>query len=140
VIAKFRFYTLAEANAQVAGLEQAFRTIDAHLAEGRPIGEQVADLETVWGDRIKDPGCPGHGEWTSFKAALHVHDAAIRTAVSEVHAQGIEIKDIATGLCDFYAKRGEETVYLCWKKGEEEVAFWHTLEGGFAGRKPMKDF
>jgi hypothetical protein len=26
---------------------------------------------------------------------------------------------------------------VCWELGEEEIAFWHGLEEGFAGRKPL---
>jgi len=26
---------------------------------------------------------------------------------------------------------------LCWKLGEPAIAYWHTEEEGFAGRKPL---
>lgn len=52
-------------------------------------------------------------------------------------ARSITIKDIEQGLVDFPAVIDGQPVLLCWKGGEPEVAFWHTLEGGFPGRKPL---
>lgn len=52
-------------------------------------------------------------------------------------ARSITIKDIEQGLVDFPAVIDGQPVLLCWKDGEPEVAFWHTLEGGFPGRKPL---
>lgn len=52
---------------------------------------------------------------------------------------GVVVKDLEQGLCDFYALAGDRLVFLCWRLDEPEVAHWHTLEGGFAGRKPLKN-
>ena len=41
------------------------------------------------------------------------------------------------GLIDFPAELDGEIVYLCWQFGEPEVAFWHRIEDGFAGRRPL---
>ena len=135
-----RYYTLSEANSKVRWLEEQFKEVDQHLASGISVKEQVTDLETVWGPRLLDEDCPERQEYLRFKRALDEHEAAVRKVVAAVHGEGIEIKDISTGLIDFYAKRRNEVVFLCWKKGEREVGFWHTLQGGFAGRKPMREF
>ena len=47
------------------------------------------------------------------------------------------VKDLDRGLVDFPALRDGEEVLLCWQVGEGEVAYWHGLEEGFAGRKPL---
>jgi len=44
---------------------------------------------------------------------------------------------IDEGLVDFPALRHGETVLLCWMLGEDHVAHWHTIEDGFAGRRPL---
>jgi hypothetical protein len=61
----------------------------------------------------------------------------IARCVNEIHGLGAIVKDLDEGLVDFPASHGGEEVLLCWKVGEEEVAFWHGLEEGFAGRKPL---
>ena len=50
---------------------------------------------------------------------------------------GVQVKDLDEGLLDFPAQKDGEDVLLCWKVGEPEVAYWHSLEEGFAGRKPL---
>jgi hypothetical protein len=47
------------------------------------------------------------------------------------------VKDPATGLIDFRSLRGGREVYLCWRLGEGEIAWWHELDAGFQGRQPL---
>lgn len=62
----------------------------------------------------------------------------IKDAVAEIHATGVQVKDLDLGLLDFPHMVGGETVLLCWKYGEElRVQHWHGTEEGFAGRKPL---
>jgi len=53
---------------------------------------------------------------------------------------GAQVKDINTGLLDFPALRNGQEVYLCWKYGEDQIAFWHAIDAGFAGRRPIEEF
>ncbi len=48
-----------------------------------------------------------------------------------------EIKGIDEGLIDFPAEREGRTVYLCWKLGEDSIAYWHELDTGFGSRQPL---
>ena len=57
--------------------------------------------------------------------------------VDEIAAHGAQVKDVEEGLIDFPAWRGGETVLLCWKLGEDEIRYWHTLADGFAGRQEL---
>jgi hypothetical protein len=50
---------------------------------------------------------------------------------------GIEMKDPGLGLIDFPCTMGSRPVYLCWRLGEPEVAFWHEVNAGYAGRQPL---
>ena len=61
----------------------------------------------------------------------------IKRCVEELAALGVQVKDLDTGLVDFPSWRDGEEVLLCWRLGEDEVAWWHTLDGGFAGRQPL---
>jgi hypothetical protein len=43
-----------------------------------------------------------------------------------------------SGLLDFHAMGRDGVVYyLCWKRGEPELAWWHLPEDGYPGRKPL---
>jgi hypothetical protein len=52
--------------------------------------------------------------------------------------QGVLVKDIERGLIDFPHLRDEQEVLLCWELGEEQVAYWHDLESGYRGRRPLE--
>ena len=58
--------------------------------------------------------------------------------VQELLALGVELKDYYIGLVDFPAWLNGHEVYLCWKLGETQVAYWHELDAGFAGRQSLK--
>jgi hypothetical protein len=58
-------------------------------------------------------------------------------SVRQIDAWGISLRDIVTGLVDFPALASGRPIWLCWKLGEDEIAFWHELDAGIAGRKPL---
>ena len=48
-----------------------------------------------------------------------------------------EVKGLHPLLVDFYSLRDGREVYLCWREGESDIAHWHDLDAGFAGRQPI---
>jgi hypothetical protein len=65
----------------------------------------------------------------------------LKATVAEVQEIGCHIKDLDTGLIDFPTTLRGVEVYLCWKLGEDAIAFWHGVDEGFRGRKPIdQDF
>ena len=57
---------------------------------------------------------------------------------TELHSDGIQLKDYSRGLIDFPCMREGRVVLLCWQLGEaEQVEWWHEIEAGFAGRQPL---
>jgi hypothetical protein len=61
----------------------------------------------------------------------------LRSALTELQAMEIVLRDLDRGLVDFPALRDEREVYLCWVEGEDEISWWHELEAGYAGRQPL---
>jgi hypothetical protein len=62
---------------------------------------------------------------------------AWHAALADLDAADVVVRDVGRGLVDFPALRSGEEVYLCWEEGEEEIAFWHRPDAGFAGREPL---
>jgi hypothetical protein len=124
----------------VPDLERRYKEVHGHVRKARELGDQVSDLEIVWGSKLLAQDCPGRGEYLTFREELKAEEGAVDKVLQEFKDDGIEVKDVVTGLTDFYARRGEEIVYLCWKPGEREVGWWHTLQAGFAGRQPIDRF
>jgi hypothetical protein len=84
----------------------------------------------------------------SLETAKHKDQPAIQTQielavehlqnyVEELHEVGCDLKDFQMGLVDFIGRHRGHDVCLCWKLGEETVAFWHEIQTGFAGRQPI---
>ena len=65
--------------------------------------------------------------------------AAFEEELGKLADTGAQLKDLNEGLVDFFTARGGEIVYLCWKDGEDRILFWHDLESGAAGRKPIEE-
>ncbi len=63
--------------------------------------------------------------------------AALQQAIEKVHEFGCLVKDLDIGLIDFPTLFQGEEVYLCWKLGEPGIQFWHGVDEGFRGRKPI---
>ena len=61
----------------------------------------------------------------------------VRRILETVERAGIVLRDIDQGLVDFPALMDGREVYLCWELGEDEVGYWHDLEGGYGGREPL---
>jgi hypothetical protein len=65
--------------------------------------------------------------------------ARLKESVDELHSHGCLVKDLDEGLIDFPTRfRGRE-VLLCWKLGEARIEYWHGMEEGFRGRKPIDE-
>jgi hypothetical protein len=70
------------------------------------------------------------------------HDKAAERLVeivTRIQDSGVVVKDLDVGLVDFPSLLDGEEIYLCWKLGEDQIAFWHGIDEGFAGRKPLDD-
>jgi hypothetical protein len=63
----------------------------------------------------------------------------IKDTLAEIDAIGVQVKDLDIGLLDFPCAMGDEVILLCWKYGEERIEFWHGMEEGFQGRKPIDE-
>jgi hypothetical protein len=57
--------------------------------------------------------------------------------IYRIESYGCIVKDIDLGLIDFPSMRDDEPIFLCWKFGEPEVAYWHGTDEGFTTRKAL---
>lgn len=62
----------------------------------------------------------------------------IRACLDELTLIGVEIKDWALGIVDFPARFNGRHILLCWRWGEPTVGYWHEINEGFSGRKPIE--
>ena len=74
------------------------------------------------------------------------HEAAVRDAVARMHGivarlveWDVTLRDISAGLIDFPALANGRPVWLCWRLGEDDIAWWHNTDEGFSARKPLRE-
>ena len=63
---------------------------------------------------------------------------AFQSALKQLEELGCVLKDLQSGLIDFYTVRSGDLVFLCWKLEEDRIRFWHTLTDGYAGRQSLE--
>lgn len=63
----------------------------------------------------------------------------VKDTLAEIDSIGVQVNDLDVGLLDFPCRLGEETILLCWKMGEAEIGYWHTIEDGFNGRQAVDE-
>jgi hypothetical protein len=118
------------------------------LAEVRPLVERMVALRrehvaALARQEELDGRIRGNGggippaELADTAAEVDREARALARVIDELVERGVEVKDIDVGLVDFPALRLGETVLLCWKLGEDEIGYWHTVDGGFAGRRAL---
>jgi len=126
-------------------LEQATRLLPhmtVHLQEAIEMKAAYEEAEheiqafcqrvTVMGGMVVD-----HERNTDAKNKRDEAAQRLRAAIEAVQSAGAQIKDLDTGLIDFPTLYRGVEVCLCWKLGEDAIEFWHSMEEGFRGRKPI---
>jgi hypothetical protein len=129
-----RTFTPEEANAALPELRPIVERMVVHRRNLIRAQKLQAELVT----RIAGNGGDMSPSDLREAAATIEHEAAaIAECAEQVDTIGAQIKSLEEGLLDFPARRGDEIVLLCWKLGEDEIRYWHGVDEGFAGRKPL---
>jgi hypothetical protein len=122
-----RYFTKEQANQLLEVLQplvsemmEAAEVLLSHHPEIAPMLDKAIN-----NGGIRKPG-------TALAVSLRVQDLA-----TQIKSYDVLIKDVRNGLIDFPSKKEGRIVLLCWRYGEPEVAFWHEIDTGFAGRQAI---
>jgi hypothetical protein len=134
-----RFWTVTEANQRLVALKESLPQLRARVVRMRKVHDELHRLSGFWGKEVDAPDNPDRslklrldGEWKELTGQ-------IEEEVGRLKSEGIEVKDLESGLVDFYGLEDGEVVFLCWQRGEDEVGFYHSLEGGYRNRRPIPE-
>jgi hypothetical protein len=129
-----RYFTPSEANELLAEVRPLAEALVEHRRGMRLAAERRARLTT----RIAGNGGDlDPGDFREDAEQFGRESQAVAHAVEALQRLGLLVKDPDSGLVDFPALHEGEEVLLCWRVGEDEVAHWHGVDEGFAGRKPL---
>jgi hypothetical protein len=123
-----RIFTLAEANRLLPQLHEHLTAV-----------KQAKAILLRTKDEIKKASAKAQHGGGSF-AGPHYLSALeqISENLQTVQELGVHVKDLDMGLCDFPHLLNGRVVYLCWKLGEDEIQWWHEINSGYAGRRPLE--
>jgi hypothetical protein len=125
-----RYFTLAEAN-------EVLTVIRPLVEEIQSIRQVIlARQPEVWPVVERSAGNGGSLAASKLVKEFEQLDALVHRILDT----GVLFKDINLGLLDFPAWKDGREVYLCWKFGEEDIAYWHEVEAGYAGRQSIDSF
>ena len=127
-------FTREEANAALGEIRPLVEELVAHRSEQRRLEAMRLEIATKIAG---NGGAIDAQEVAEAEQAEHRERVGVARCVNAIHTRGAIVKDLDEGLVDFPAVRDGEEILLCWRLGEDEVAFWHGLEEGFAGRRPL---
>ena len=129
-----RHFTPDEANAELGAVRPL---VERMVAQRQAHVAALARQEELEGHIRGNGGGIPPAELAETAAGVERVARELAKTIDDIVAHGAEIKDLDEGLIDFPALRHGETVLLCWKLGEDEIRYWHTLEAGFAGRQEL---
>jgi hypothetical protein len=88
------------------------------------------EMETMLDKAANNGGI--HQPGPALEASLKIQDLA-----TQIKSYDVLLKDIQNGLIDFPSQRDRRIVFLCWRYGEPEVAYWHDIDMGYSDRQPL---
>jgi hypothetical protein len=121
---------------------------NAALAEVRPLVERMVvarevlvDAQRRQAELVARVASNGGGltppDVATVAAEVQQATAELVAVLEELERVGVQVKDLDRGLVDFPCLHRGRVVLLCWELGEDEVAYWHGADEGYAGRKPL---
>ncbi len=122
-----KLFTVQEANALLPRLRELLDDLTLHRDALR---EKAPRLEPI----LRAAGANGGGRVGS---EYGVEAYNLYLAIGRIHELGVLLKDLDMGLLDFPHEREGRIVFLCWHPPEERVGYWHEIEAGYAGRRPL---
>jgi len=126
-----KLFSVDEANALVPRLALLMSRLQRAALDLR------TEMEALAATSGRDPATVQTEELLRHRPPARALVEQIDAIVAEIEESGAELKDVHLGLVDFPTEVDGERLLLCWQYGEPEVAFWHRVADGFAGRRPL---
>lgn len=132
-----RYFDIDDANAALTEVAPLLATLADQRAELIRLRDHSLARPSTSGGGAGDDSDPDPAEARRVRLRMQGVIDQMSAAVARIDALGITLRDIERGLIDFPALVSGRQVWLCWQLGEDDVAFWHELETGFGGRRPL---
>ena len=132
-------FTVQEANSVVPKIAGIFDEITGLNKRMEEINSDIESLLSIWGDELFDKENSDNAYYDTKVKERNFLAKEIHEKMHQIQETGAVVKDIKKGLVDFYFIADKGLVFLCWKPGESEILFWHSIENGYPGRRPISE-
>ena len=135
-----RSFTVEEANELIPEIETVLDRLESLKSHVRSTDEKLQILDALWGDKIAQAKNPDHDDFTRLRESRSELISKIEELIrSEIRGRGLRfpVGGLEQGLIDFPTTYEGRWVYLCWRRGENQVAYWHDIDAGFQGRQEI---
>jgi hypothetical protein len=139
-----KFFTVEEANALIGYLETTLERIKRNRQRYLWLQEEIAILKLIVGcgantreNEKEDKINPDALELEEKLAQFNSVEREIEKGKTAITDTGCIIRDEDKGMIDFFSIQNNTVVYLCWKKGEDSVRYWHSIHDDFDSRQPL---
>ena len=139
------FYDFDKANAKLPEVRETLLRLRDQRDEIVSVRVRIVELNApaLAGGAAAALGSPARAEADLETQRLRMRMQGLvdqmQAAVLELDGWGIQLRDIQTGLVDFPALVAGRPVWLCWRLGEERVAWWHETSEGFDSRRRIDE-
>jgi len=131
-----KLFTIEEANALIPYLEESLESLQLRVKEIVRLKRQLEVLNLICNKDLA-PENPDHDEYTDKTGLYHRLIGEADSVIREIRMKGCLLRDVHTGIVDFYARHNGRVVYLCWRRGEKQMTHWHPIGDGFGRRRPL---
>ena len=132
-----KIFTPKEATALIPSVERLFDDLGQIRNRLKHIKNKVDVLEMLWGDEIHQESNPDQREYVHYMEEIEQAKKDFEAISRKITGLEAVLKSADQGLIDFYGVIEGRLVFLCWKRGEKAIEFYHHLEDGFQGRQPI---
>jgi hypothetical protein len=133
-----RIFTVEEANRLIPYLEASLETLSAMAREIGGLQRELDVLAAISGTGVTREN-PDVKEFRDKQSRQKDLVDRYRALLSEVAGHGCILRDLDVGLVDFYTTVRDRIVCLCWRRGEAGIGYWHPMDQGFSGRRPLSE-
>lgn len=138
-----RFYDIDAANAKLKELDGIVTVLQEQRAELVRLRDEVLAAGEGSPATVTAPTGSGEPSISNDLRLIRLRMQGLidqmAAGVARIDALGLTLRDIERGLVDFPALVSGRQVWLCWKLGETAIDWWHDLETGFDGRRPLTE-
>jgi len=134
---RVRTFMIKEANNLIPTIKNVFDDIFVLKKKVAIMKSEMEFIREFWDKDLRDSDNPDSERHDKLIIEIEKVYKEIEKNIGNLQKHGCVVKDVDAGLVDFYSVVNNDLVFLCWRYGEKKIEYWHSIDGGFRGRRPI---